>query len=96
MKNTPTQFESISSFVDALNDYKGESIWQDLIYGAEIEGNEVDAERSTEADGCIIYLTSGDTIIYSESKRRGARSLSTRSRSTKNPRGNWDAQQRMA
>jgi hypothetical protein len=65
----PTEFESTSDFVNALNDYNGDNIWQDLIYGAEIESDKIDAERSTEADGCIIYLTSGATIVYSESEK---------------------------
>ncbi len=62
-------FSSVSDFTDALNDYKGDNIWQELIYGTEIEGDSIDEERSTAGTGDVIYLTSGDTIVYYEAEK---------------------------
>jgi len=65
----PSQFNSLDEFVDSLNAYEGDNIWQDLIYGAEIQPEEIDEERSNQGDGSVIYLKSGETIIYHESEK---------------------------
>jgi hypothetical protein len=68
-EDQPTQFKSVDEFVEALNSYEGENIWQDLIYGAEIEEDLIDEERSTEAGGCIIYFSSGHTVFFCEASK---------------------------
>jgi len=55
---------TIYVFVQILNSYKGENIWQDLIYGAAIDGDEIDFDRCAEGTGDVIYLASGETILY--------------------------------
>jgi hypothetical protein len=68
-ENESQPFSSVSEFIDALNAYKGDNIWQELIYGTEIEGDSIDEERSTAGTGDVIYLTSGDTIVYYEAEK---------------------------
>ena len=68
-ENQSQPFSSVSEFIDALNDYKGDNVWQELIYGTEIEGDSIDEEQSTNGTGDVIYLASGDTIVYYESEK---------------------------
>lgn len=62
----PNYFTGLDDFVDALNAYKGDNIWQDLIYGTTIDGDEIDSDLCIAGTGDIIYLKSGETILYHE------------------------------
>ena len=66
MNTTTETFKSIHEFVEALNSYTGENIWQDLIYGSDINGDEIDEDRSADGVGEVIYLKSDQTIRYNE------------------------------
>ena len=60
------KFENIDRFVDGLNAYTGDDIWDDLILRAEIEGDAIDVDRCIEGDGNAVYLKSNKTIFYRE------------------------------
>ena len=64
MNHTTETFKSIHEFVEALNSYTGENIWQDLIYGSNINGDEIDEDRSADGVGQVIYLKDDRTIRY--------------------------------
>ena len=66
MNPTTETFKNLNRFVEALNSYTGENIWQELIYGSDINGDEIDEDRSADCVGEVIYLKSGQSIRYNE------------------------------
>ena len=58
-------FNTVEDFVDGLNTYAGDNVWQDIIYGTEILDDAIDEEASADGDGAI-YLESGRMIAYEE------------------------------
>jgi len=64
-------FNTVEDFVDSLNSYVGDNIWNDLIYGSEILDDAIDEPASTDGDGAI-HLESGRMIAYEEQRREWA------------------------
>jgi len=64
-------FNTVEDFVDGLNSYVGDNIWNDFIYGSEILDDVIDEEASADGDGAI-YLESGRMIAYEEQRHEWA------------------------
>lgn len=63
-------FDSIGDFALALDRYKGNNIWEDVIWCAVIPGDEIDAERcQQEGDGNVVFFKKDKgKLVYSESE----------------------------
>lgn len=59
-----TKFATVKDFVNALNLYDGDNIWQEMIYGSEIGDDSINEERCNEGDGTVVHLTSGTVVIW--------------------------------
>jgi len=58
-------FPTVEAFVEALNAYKGENLWQDLVWGTEIAEDPInEGLTATKGNSSVIYLTSGAQVIY--------------------------------
>ncbi len=50
---------------EQLNGYKGEDIWNEVIWG--VEG--LDVEKCCEGDGMVVYFLGGERVMYFEQSK---------------------------
>lgn len=69
MTTKPTT--ALNDFAVELDNYKGDNIWEDLIWGAVIPGIEIDEERcKNDGDGnAVFFKKNKEKLVYRESEK---------------------------